>query len=219
MSGLAERAAPHQDVGRDGLVAAAGLLPSAPFVAGDGVVQGNLVVVIDRGRGPRRVATGPDGAWLEFRRPDRALSTAELVRDGATVARAAVAVDLFQQAVTRGGRVLDAVNKGKAIAKTGSKVAGVIVLDQARNDRERALGAGLLLAGILLPSEAETRTWRTLPAEVQVIVADLPPGAHDLRLVFGSGAPSVRVPVTLVSGGVTLVWARDVPGAAVLSSP
>lgn len=213
LSGMAERTARHEDRGRDALRAAAGLLPGTPFADPDSTADANVLVVIDRGFGPVRVPTGPEGAWVAFR-GSRGRGRASVLYEGAKeLARGTPAVDVQWQAMTRGDKVLDGVNKGKAVVKSVAEVAGVYRLGTARNDSDAAVGAGLLLTSLLISSEADLRTWETLPAEVQVLAVRLPEGEHELNVHFeGSQGSTASGPfrVRVRPGRLSLVWTSDV---------
>ena len=91
------------------------------------------------------------------------------------------------------------------------------MLANSDSSTEQAIGAGLILAGLLLPAEADVRQWDTLPGEVHVLAAKLPPGDHtltvDVRDRAGNPLPDLSrdVPVTVKEGRLAFVWTRAAP--------
>ncbi len=216
--GQAQRTAHHSDRGDAALRAAARLLPRHEQLRSGSAATGNVLVLVETGTGPRKLAEGPGGAWLRF--SDRARGRGLVPR--VTLANrylgdTASLGDVFHQAMTRGEKVVDHVNKGKAVFAEAVKVAGAVKSTKARTDEERLAGVGAVLIGAAIPTEADTRTWRSLPGEVHALTADLPPGQHVLKIEFlngGKADPSLttEVPVTVRPGHVALAWGRAVPG-------
>jgi tetratricopeptide (TPR) repeat protein len=214
LMGMAQREANHSDRGAAALAQAHQLLPGNPWLNPARADEADLLLVVDLGFGPEKYATGPSGADLKFRpRPYRA-AYADVSADGKPLGRTARAVDIYQQAITRGDKVLDHVNKGKAVFKTAAVIAGIGVLSNSGSQSSDLIGALLILIGILTPAEADTRQWDTLPGEVQVLDARLGPGEHVLAVDVrdGSGQPipseSKTVRVTVSEGRTAFVWTR-----------
>jgi hypothetical protein len=164
--------------------------------------HGNVVLVVDVGMGPEKYADGDYGSLARFRPALRPEHHGQVWVDGKPVGHTQVLADVFFQAITRGGRVMDGILKGKAVFKTGTMVAGAVVLHQAakhRSPEAAAVGGGLLLLSLLTSARADTRHLALLPATVQVLTLNLPPGEHDLRLEFhdAGGRPL---------GGLTQDW-------------
>jgi hypothetical protein len=185
----------------------------------------NVLVVVDLGLGPAKVATGPHGAEVRFHRAAYAAAYADVSADGVALGRTALATDVFQQAITRGDKVIDHVNRGKAVFKDAAVVGGALVLANSGSRRSDAIGAALILAGILAPAEADLRQWTTLPGETHVLVAKLAPGAHVLRVQVrdAAGRPledlSRTLRVEVRDGRTTFVWMRAAVGARDAPTP
>jgi len=215
--GHAQRAARHTDGGAHAFGRAKALLRANPYAEPAHAAEANLVLVFETGDGPRKVATGAHGAQLQVLPGDRTAADARVAAGERDLGTTSFALDVHWQAVTRGGEFVDDVNVGKAVLKDASVIAGGIVLHNADNTSEHLLGAGLLLLGLLLPAEADVRSWNTLPGEVQVLSAKLPPGEHVLRVVprsFEGGEIqgwSRSVPVTIREGRTAFVWCRASP--------
>ena len=193
------------------------LAPDCPALAAGNV--GNLLVIVDVGKGPTKIAVGAHGEATRFMdHPDRA-DHVEVVADGKAIGATRKAGDVYFQASTRGGRAFDAVLKGKAIYKSAAAAAGVTTLMMADSMSEKyekgavIVGIGLLLSSLLVSSTADTRHWTTLPAEVQLFRGTLTPGPHEIAVVpsagrvAGSGRWKVEIPAT----GDVVVYARTIP--------
>jgi len=196
---------------------AAGLAPDCAAVHAE--TSGNVVVIIDAGRGPSKVAAGRHGEAIRFvdhsGRPDRV----DLVADGATWGTSGKAGDVYFQATTRGGRVFDAILRGKAIYKDAARTAGLTTLlladDMAEKYQTGALliGIGLLISSLALRAESDTRHWTTLPAEVQLFRGSLAPGTHEIEVVPSSGrvAGSSRQTIEVPERVDVVVYVRVLP--------
>ncbi len=179
--------------------------------------QGNVVVVVDVGRGPTKINVGEHGEQTRFIADGSTPSAIDVLVDGASVGSAAKAGDVYFQATTRGGRDFDSVLNAKSAVKTGSKVAGVGALlvadDLPKKYQAGALvaGAALLLTSFAVRAEADTRHWTSLPNEVQLLRFELPPGSHEIEIRPSAGwriaGPTTQVVVVPPQGDV-LVYQR-----------
>lgn len=213
----AQIAARHTDGGADALRRARTLLPANPYTDAAVSAGANVVVVFETGSAPRKVATGAHGSQLAILPGAPTALCARVAAGGREVGRTVTAADLHHQAVTRGGKFMDDLNTGKAVTKDAALVAGGIVLHNADTTSEHLLGFGLLAVALLLPAETDLRQWDTLPGEIQVLAARLPPGDHTLAIepLDGDGRPvpgwSRVVPVTVREGRTTFLWTRAAP--------
>lgn len=155
--------------------------------------RGNLVVLCECGMGPEKYADGAQQELARFRSRFHPAVRARLSVDGKPVGPSALLVDVDYQARTLGGTAMEGIRKGKAVFKTASTVAGVVLLDQAMrshaNHRQAAqtqaiVGGALLLAGVLTSTAADVRHWSTLPSSVQAITAEVPPGQRRIEVEF-----------------------------------
>ena len=161
--------------------------------------RGNLVLLLPVGLGPAKFGDGAESELARFRAQPHPAVAAQASLDGVNIGPSTILSDLVYQAKTRGGTAMEGIRAGKAVFKSASRAAGVVLLDQAvrnsRRDREKAqaqavVGGALVLISALTAAAADVRYWPTLPATVQVLVADVAPGRHDLVVDFvdGSGA-------------------------------
>src|SRR6185503_9705213 len=68
LMGCAQREAAHEDHGAAALATAHKLLPGNPWLDPTRNADANVIVVVDMGLGPEKVATGAFGSELRFRR-------------------------------------------------------------------------------------------------------------------------------------------------------
>ncbi|MFK7738863.1 MAG: hypothetical protein AB8H80_00970 [Planctomycetota bacterium] len=176
--------------------------------------DGNVVVLLPIGLGPEKYGDGGQEELARFRPQRHPAVGAEVFVDGQSIGRSAILSDVDYQAMTLGGTAMEGIRKGKAVFKTATTTAGIVLIDQAlsnasrasrrgrgedrarRRDRNRAaaqaiVGGTLLLLGALTSAAADVRHWPTLPSTVQVVTANVLPGEHQLRIEFlgGNGRP------------------------------
>jgi len=218
LEGMAQREAHHEDGGAAALAKAHALLPDNRWLDPAKNADANVLVVVDMGLGPQKVASGPHGSQLRFRQRRYGAAYAEVSADGAPLGRTQRAVDVHFQATTRGGKVIDHINAGKAVFKDAAVIGGIFALDNSRSESGDLFGLALIALGLLTPAEADDRFWSTLPGEVQVLTAKLPPGEHDLRVEVKdrTGASIVeetkKLHVVVRESGTTFAWTRAMPG-------
>jgi tetratricopeptide (TPR) repeat protein len=214
--GMAQREARHEDRGAQALARARELLPENPWTDPAAAADANVLLVVDVGIGPQKVPTGHHGSEIQFLRQPYATVGAEVSESGRSLGRSAVATDVFTQAVTRGSKNLDTVNKSKAVIKDASVIGGAVLADNAGSRTSQNIGIALVIVGLLLPAEADVRSWVTLPGEIQVWTGRLPAGEHVLRVEpqdsSGRGVvASQEIRVTVRDGHVAFGWLRAGP--------
>ncbi len=172
--------------------------PNCPWLTLDAHLDSNVVMMIELGKGPYFTAEGHHGSTRATNQGEYAESSCEVFVNGQSLGQAYKIGDTFFQAITRGGRVMDDILKGKAIAKTATIAVGASAMHVGRvlatsggNSATRtagvvtlAVGAGLLIAGLLSDPEADTRGNVLLPGETHMLLAKLPPGTHQAELRF-----------------------------------
>ena len=90
---------------------------------------------------------------------------------------------------------------------------------QAQQHSDKQAGAAAAIGAFALASVLQTaddRTWRTLPGEVSIARARLPPGVHEVSLVTHSGEQVVRVEV---SGRYAVIDFRLLAGRLYVNAP
>lgn len=166
----------------------------------------NTVVLIDFGAAPIKFAGGEYGEELRFRQGASPVKSARLTI-GNIVLPVSPVDDLYYQATTRGGRVMDHVLANQAVfKKTTDTIGDAAVISGAilatNRDTEEAglavLGVGLIskiFASAARP-EADTRYWHNLPQYLSFALLKLAPGSHGVRVDFLDGQGRVIANLT-----------------------
>lgn len=189
--------------------------------------RANVLFFIEFGNGPLKYATGAFREQLRFRAGSSSVKSAVVKVAGQTLPAPSYD-DLYFQATTRGGRVMDHILAGKAQFKAASDgigdaaiISGAVLASQQRQ-RSNAdeIGAGLLLFGLASKlisgatnPTADTRCWENLPGHLSFAAAGLPPGQHTATVEFlnAAGIPH-RVKTatfTVQPGRDTVVFLSD----------
>jgi hypothetical protein len=154
------------------------------------ISEPGVVLFLESGRGPRKVAMGRYGEVLTY--TDGKLGrTPRISVEGETIEP--VQLDsVTYQATTRGGRAVDGFLKGKAVFKDSSGVLGYALvvggdIANAVDDSTAAavlyiLGGVTWIAGAIANPRADTRHWELLPEGLWIAKANLPPGEHSLSV-------------------------------------
>ncbi len=154
----------------------------------------NVIVFIDFGAGPQKMARGDYGERLKFAQGSSPVKSARLSFGDQTLTISPTD-DLYYQATTRGGRTMDHVLGNKAVFKqttdavgTAAMISGAVLA--TNHDTQEAglivLGVGVLakMFSAATRPEADTRTWQNLPQYLSFAVLELPPGEHQLTIDF-----------------------------------
>ncbi|MEY4674052.1 MAG: hypothetical protein RL148_1836 [Planctomycetota bacterium] len=187
--------------------------------------RGNLVLLVECGMGPEKYAAGSERELTRFRSPWHPALSARVHLGDRLLGTTSILADVDYQARTRGGTEMEGIRKGKAVFKSVARAAGQTALilgalddsDKGRRDK-LIVGGALLLASVLTSTEADTRCWSTLPATVQGLCAEVPPGTHQLRVEFlGTGGQVLDSltqtwTVTVPESGESWYLFRSIPG-------
>ena len=197
--------------------------------------EDNVLIVIETGKSPRKVADGVGHYQLKFRRGRKFID--QQVRfsvDDAPMASAYPMEDIFWQATTRGGRQFDFILAGKAEFKKKAAVVGdalgtvgsntilaASVFNSSASELQ-GIGAGIGLIGVMsqvasarAKAEADTRYWNNLPDRVHVASLHLSSGGHRLSLKFLDqngqmiDALDRNLDIHVPEEGYRLVWVRS----------
>jgi hypothetical protein len=161
--------------------------------------KANALFFIEFGKGPTKYATGQYREQLRFRDNGSVVKYAMINVAGQSI-RARPYDDLYFQATTRGGRVMDHVLANKAIFKTTTGAVGDAAIisgavlagtQQGRHNAGDEVGLGLLafgvvnkiVSGVTTPA-ADTRSWDNLPQYLSFAAAQLPSGQHTVTVDF-----------------------------------
>ncbi|MGR9051769.1 MAG: hypothetical protein ACU84J_03905 [Gammaproteobacteria bacterium] len=150
------------------------------------------------------------------------------------------AVDVFNQATTRGGRPIQGILDGKAQFKSTTETIGAVATTAGAlttvaglaggNDVATAVGLGLQVAGLVATAvskattpQADTRYWDTLPNTVYLATVSKPEGPFLLKIGNKSSdsvVPGVYGNVLGGDGKCSVFWATTTnPSSLPNSSP
>lgn len=168
-------------------------VPLPPYDA-----NANVLLFVDYGSGPLKYASGQYGEELRFRSQTSLARSANL-KVGTQTIPAQPYDDLYFQATTRGGRVMDHILANKAIFKSTTDTVGdaalisgaVLGSQQGRHSNVDEIGLGLALAGLVgkvvsaaTTPAADVRAWDNLPQYLSFASFSLPPGQHVVKVEF-----------------------------------
>lgn len=175
LSGIASKALGRADEASDNFHEAAAANPDLGELA-ERLSTGNYntVLVVDYGRGPVKVATGPDDAFARFAvaTPSDHRGLMVRVEGGRALApQVAAAQDVNAMAQSLMWNNLEDVRTAKSVLGTGLLIGGVAVAASSNNRNAQIAGAGAALAGILMKvtAHADTRYAEFLPQRVFVV--------------------------------------------------
>jgi hypothetical protein len=164
--------------------------------------QANVMLFMEFGRGPVKYATGAHREQLRFHEsPPGARSV--VLHLGQQQFPLVPYDDLYFQATTRGGRVMDHILANKAVFKNATGAVGdaaiISSLALAASDQGEAAaivgGIGLLSKIVSAASNpaADVRTWDNLPRYLSFAALELPAGPHSVSLDFLDGSGRLLV--------------------------
>ncbi|MDO9572394.1 MAG: hypothetical protein Q7J37_00725 [Candidatus Omnitrophota bacterium] len=149
----------------------------------------NTLICIETGRGPLKYQTGTYGEKAVFTLKPYPAVGFSIVIDNFTQIKAGSFLknnDLFYQASTRGGRVMDGLLKGKAeFKKTTQDISNVLSTASQIYDPYGVFAILSFASGAVSSATnpyADARHWSLLPAELQIISLRLAPGTHQLQI-------------------------------------
>jgi len=159
----------------------------------DGV---NSLLVIGLGVGPKKYATGEYAQFLRFNSGSGASGPLDVLINGTSVATMDGPLDNMSfQAMTRGGRAVDAILKGKAQFKKGASVAGDLAIVSGAlaagvgdSDSAPGVGAGLMVLGLIskgisaAANPAADIRMLSVPDDIYIIPLNLSPGTHTIQI-------------------------------------
>jgi tetratricopeptide (TPR) repeat protein len=185
--GTPDEAKPHFDRVRE---LNSDLAPLVDALAGD---QFDTLLLIDYGRGPRKVSYGPDNA-LVMHVPDgrrRTPPSLAVTVDGQVVepATARPAVDLWTLSQFPQWWSLESIRKAKSAIGNFLLVGGsiaAVVGTAAGSEEAQWAGLGAAAAGLVskASAQADVRHLGTLPRCVYIVPLQLGEGRHDVRIGF-----------------------------------
>jgi tetratricopeptide (TPR) repeat protein len=171
--------------------------------------QYNVLVLVPRGRCVEKTRTGADAEMVIFKQHEIPCEGPGLYLDEQALDPAGclpTAVDLEFQAMTRGGRRMDAILRGKAASRATTRGVGQTITEIGNNvGGLGGLGVALIGAAVQgaagsMTAEADTRCWQTLPKQFQIYALNLPLGDHEIsgaQYLYFQERQSFQRPFTL----------------------
>lgn len=133
--------------------------------------QYNTILMVDYGRGPQKIGTGPDSAISAFK-PMVASDNQPLVAqvEGATV-RVPVACDVNTMALDHRWNNLEDMRQAKSAIGTGLVIAGGSMATLSDDSAVQLVGLGLMLGGAIAKAgaHADTRYCEAMPQRVYLL--------------------------------------------------
>ena len=152
-------------------------------------LNNNTLLCIETGKGPLKYQTGTYGEKVIFTiKPYRATGFSVTVDNFTRINTGSFLKnnDIYYQASTRGGRVMDSILKGKAEFKqTSADVSNLLSNVSQVYNPYGIMTLFSVTAGAISSATnpyADARHWSMLPAEIQVIPLRLNPGTHKLQI-------------------------------------
>lgn len=162
--------------------------PDNPFFSDDAINKHNVLIVLQLGKSPDKVAGGLAGSRDEYVCGHYRENSAKVYANGKLLGQSSRAVSLLHQAQTSGRSAKDTIQAAKGAVKTG-------LLAAAATQKNSRSALWLALAGLLMPAEADIRQWDLLPGEVHLLSARLEPGSYAIKIEFsedGKPLPDFR---------------------------
>lgn len=159
----------------------------------------DTLLIVDYGKGPTKIAYGPDDALVRFDPQERGHGPLVVTADGETLARAYPVCDVDAMAQDLRWNNLEDVRKAKSAIGELLVTGGAITTAVGINDdsAETALiGAGVMLAGLLTKSgaKADTRYLEFAPKSVFLVPLFLGEPVNLALSVEGSGGTRMALP-------------------------
>jgi tetratricopeptide (TPR) repeat protein len=158
--------------------------------------KANLLLFMDFSSGPTKYAGGRYNELLMFRHGPSQARSVQIQLAGQTY-QVRPYDDLYYQATTRGGRVMDHILANKAAFKEGTDIGGDAalitgaVMTTTRQREAQYAGLGLVAAGIIskmvsasTTPTADVRSWDNLPLYLGFAALEVPPGQHTATVDF-----------------------------------
>jgi len=190
-------------------------------------LKANLLVFVDYGPGPTKFSAGDYREQLRFAGGRSPVVAATVTLNGAT-GKAVPYDDLYFQASTRGGRVMDHVLANKAVFKKSTDIAGTVgivsgaVMATSHNRDVQTAGLAVLGAGVVAKifsaattPQADVRTWDNLPLYLSFVAFEVPAGEHTLTVDFlddqgrAAAGQTRTVKVTVPEGREKVIYVSD----------
>ncbi len=194
--------------------------------------EDNVLIIAESGGAPRKVTDGKNSEILRFVRGYNPWQSVE-IKAFNEYYQAQKIEDIYRQAITRGEREIDRINKGKAVYKeTTDAVGDVAIVAGAATvyagagigNRDASLvGLAIMGVGVLakvtasaMEADADTRQWTNLPDSVFILTFKSPELRGDEIEVFFMDVNGSKMrelasnpKVELINGKFGFAWVRS----------
>ena len=203
MHGIASTMLGRRPEASDHLSKVAQLNPSLQGVV-DRIESGddNIILIVDYGRGPRKIGTGPDAAIASFvpRTHSDGRRLMVVTGEGGAARPIAAVCDVNTMARDHMWNSLESLRIAKSRLGTALLMAGAAVASHGghrRNEDATYAGLGLLLGGLLAKAgaHADTRYCDLVPQRVYVVPVQIGDASTTISLEV-EGVPSSRMVLT-----------------------
>ncbi|GIK19561.1 MAG: hypothetical protein DYG93_02505 [Leptolyngbya sp. PLA2] len=153
----------------------------------------DMLLIVDTGFGPEKIATGQDGVVAAFVPRERGPASGLVVQQrGRAYTELPPACDLNEMAMDHRWNNLEDVRRVKSLLGSGMMVAGAAVAIGSNDTEAQLAGLGILLAGMAVRagSKADTRHNELLPRFVYIVPIRASDGPVTLQV---AGKPGTRL--------------------------
>ncbi|MCX5668630.1 MAG: hypothetical protein NTX89_00700 [Candidatus Omnitrophica bacterium] len=179
----------------------------------------NTLICMETGRGPLKYQTGTYGEKAVFTIKPHPVASFSIIIDNFTQIKTESFLknnDVYYQASTRGGRVMDSMLKGKAEFKqTTQDISNVLSTASQVYDPYGVFALLSFATGAVSNATnpyADARHWSLLPAELQLISLHLAPGTHQLQInaydSTGKTIESSKISVQITNNSNNVIFKR-----------
>ncbi len=196
--------------------------------------EDNVLIIAESGGAPRKVADGKNREILRFVRGNNPGQSVE-IKAFNEYHKAQKIEDIYRQAITRGEREIDKINKGKAEYKETTDTVGdaavvvgaaTVYTGAALGNRDAAIvGLGILGVGLFtkavastMEADADTRQWTNLPGSVFIYTFQSPElreGEVGVLFKNSNGSemtePESNPTIELINDKFGFAWVRSTP--------
>lgn len=168
-----------------------------PLAEAIGQRRYDTLLIVDYGKGPTKIAYGPDGALSRFQPQERVRGPLIVSSGGQMIARADAACDVNQMAADHRWNNLEDVRRAKSVIGDVLVFGGTVAAMHGADRRDEAAffgGVGAIVAGLLSKSgaKADTRYCEFMPQSIFVVPLLLE-SRSDLRVSVQGDAGSLLV--------------------------
>lgn len=185
--------------------------------------QYNTILMVDYGRGPQKIATGPDQAISAFKAMVQSDGQPLVAQVNGATLRVPVACDVNRMALDHRWNNLEDMRQAKSAIGTGLVVAGGSMATLSNDSTVQLVGLGLMLGGAIAKAgaHADTRYCEAMPQRLYLLPVMLEPDSQVTLSVQGHAGSSMTLTglgkrmsdspvqfrfVRMIANGAALPW-------------